>query len=390
MVEYIKSLRLQGYRPFRDITIPLDRIEVIVGANGSGKSSLFEFLKFLRDAVYHEIPPEIVAGSIGQQIFHRPGPDKIWWNLEVDEGKPVSISYQGELLGPVGKTHISFERVETSKPLGKHEQPYVFMEMQERKGIVQDPELKKFTGHDIELKRPNQLALSTMTNPKLNTLYRLREYIRGWRFYSSFNINNSKIRKSVPIEQDPVLHEDAGNLSSVLHYLMTEKRDAFDELMIHLRTAVPGFRGLNVKARGGPGEVIAFWQEDGVDAELSLADLSDGILRLICWMTLCVQPNPPTLICVDEPDQGVHPRTLPILAGLFEKASSRTQILLATHASYFVVQFQTELLAVMRKESGEAKFIKPKNSRVLMQNLEDFGTEELEIMHRSDELERLA
>ena len=390
MAEYIKSLRLQGYRPFRDITIPLDRIEVIVGANGSGKSSLFEFLKFLRDAVYHEIPPEIVAGSIGQQIFHRPGPDKIWWNLEVDEGKPVSISYQGELLGPVGKTHISFERVETSKPLGKHEQPYVFMEMQERKGIVQDPELKKFTGHDIELKRPNQLALSTMTNPKLNTLYRLREYIRGWRFYSSFNINNSKIRKSVPIEQDPVLHEDAGNLSSVLHYLMTEKREAFDELMIHLRTAVPGFRGLNVKARGGPGEVIAFWQEDGVDAELSLADLSDGILRLICWMTLCVQPNPPTLICIDEPDQGVHPRTLPILAGLFEKASSRTQILLATHASYFVVQFQTEQLAVMRKESGEAKFIKPKNSRVLMQNLEDFGTEELEIMHRSDELERLA
>jgi predicted ATPase len=390
MAEYIKSLRLQGYRPFRDITIPLDRIEVIVGANGSGKSSLFEFLKFLRDAVYHEIPPEIVAGSIGQQIFHRAGPDRIWWNLEVDEGKPISISYQGELLGPVGKTHISFERVETSKPMGKHEQPYVFMEMQERKGIVQDPELKKFTGHDIELKRPNQLALSTMTNPKLNTLYRLREYIRGWRFYSSFNINNSKIRKSVPIEQDPVLHEDAGNLSSVLHYLMTEKREAFDELMIHLRTAVPGFRGLNVKARGGPGEVIAFWQEEGVDAELSLADLSDGILRLICWMTLCVQPNPPTLICIDEPDQGVHPRTLPILAGLFEKASSRTQILLATHASYFVVQFQTELLAVMRKEGGEAKFIKPKNSRVLMQNLEDFGTEELEIMHRSDELERLA
>ena len=390
MAEYIKSLKLQGYRPFQDITIPLDRIEVIVGANGSGKSSLFEFLKFLRDAVYHEIPPEIVAGSIGQQIFHRPGPDRIWWNLEVYEGKPVSISYQGELLGPVGKTHISFERVEARKPLGKHEQPYLFMEMQERKGIVQDPELTKFTGHDIELKRPNQLALSTMTNPKLITLYRLREYIRGWRFYSSFNINNSKIRKSVPIEQDPVLHEDAGNLSSVLHYLMTEKREAFDELMIHLRTAVPGFRGLNVKARGGPGEVIAFWQEEGVDAELSLADLSDGILRLICWMTLCVQPNPPTLICIDEPDQGVHPRTLPILAGLFEKASSRTQILLATHASYFVVQFQTELLAVMRKESGEAKFIKPKNSRVLMQNLEDFGTEELEIMHRSDELERLA
>jgi hypothetical protein len=60
--------------------------------------------------------------------------------------------------------------------------------------------------------------------------------------------------EGVPSPQKQMLHEDAGNLSSVLHYLMTEKREAFDELMVHLRTAVPGFRGLNVKARGGLGK----------------------------------------------------------------------------------------------------------------------------------------
>lgn len=390
MKEYIKSLKLKGYRPFRDITIPLERLEVIVGANGSGKSSLFEFLKFLRDAVYQEIPPEIIAGSIGQLIFHAPGPEKLWWSLEVDRGKPASLYYQGEVFGPVGKTHVAFERVRTSKPLEGFKEPYLFMDIKERKGIVMDQQAKKFQKQDIELKRPNQLALSAMTNPNLDTLYRLREYICGWRFYSSFNINNQKIRKSVPIEQEPVLHEDAGNLSSVLHYLMTEKREAFDELQFHLGTAVPGFKGLSVKARGGTGEVIAFWKEGGVDMELSLADLSDGILRLICWITLCVHPNPPTLICIDEPDQGVHPRTLPVLAGLFKKATERTQILLATHASYFIMQFDIEDLAVMRKEGGEARFIKPKDSKALMQNLEDFGVEEIEIMHRSDELERLA
>ena len=391
MNQSIKTLRLKGYRPFRDITIPLGQLEVIIGANGSGKSSLFEFLKFLRDAVYQEIPPEIVAGSVGQQIFHSPGPEKLSWALEVDEGKPISLCYEGELLGPIGKTHVSCESVKTSKPLGKqYEKPFIFMDIRERRGVVQDPLLKKFKEQEIELKRPNQLALSTMTNPTLDTLYRLREYIHRWRFYSSFHINNKKIRKSVPIEQEPILHEDAGNLSSVLHYMMTEKREAFDELQFHLHSVVPGFKGLNVKARGGPGEVIAFWREEGVDGELSLADVSDGILRLICWIALCVLPNPPSLICIDEPDQGVHPRTLPILAGLFEKASERTQILLATHASYFVMQFNLERLAVMRKENGEAKFIKPKDSKTLVQNLEDFGPEEIEVMHRSDELERLA
>lgn len=264
------------------------------------------------------------------------------------------------------------------------------MQVRERSGVLQDPESKKLKRQDVELKRPNQLVLGTITNPAMGVLYNLREYIRDWRFYSSFSVANEKIRKSVPIEQDPVLHEDAGNLSSLLHFLMTEHPQAFSELQQHLASAVPGFKGLTVKARGGRGEVIAFWEERGVDEDLSLADLSDGILRLICWMALCVQPNPPSLICIDEPDQGVHPRTLPILAALFKRASERTQILLATHSSYFLLQFGLDQIAVMRKENGQARMLKPADSKILKANLEDFGPDEIEAMHVSDELEQLA
>ncbi|BAZ78937.1 AAA family ATPase [Sphaerospermopsis kisseleviana CS-549] len=386
----LKSVNIQGYRPFRNFAAPLEPLEIIVGANGAGKSSLFEFLKFLRDSLFQDIPPEIVPGSIGQQIFHIPGPEKFQWDIEIDTGLPIGIRYLGELIGPVGRTQVSYERVESSQPFSdKYSNPYIYMDIQGNKGVVQNPDTKKFTQQEIALKRPNQLALSAMTNPSLETLYNLRDYIREWRFYSSFNIANDKIRKSVPIEQQPILHEDAGNLSSVLFSLMTEHITAFDELQQHLRSVIPGFKGLTVKARGGPGEVIAFWQESGVDQELSLADLSDGILRLICWICLCVQPNPPSLICIDEPDQGVHPRTLPVLAGLFEKASERTQILLATHSSYFLTQFDISQIAVLRKENGEAKFIKPGNSPILIDMLDDFGSDEIEQLHRSDELERL-
>ena len=135
-------------------------------------------------------------------------------------------------------------------------------------------------------------------------------------------------------------------------------------------SVIPGFKGLSVKARGGPGEVIAFWQEQGIDRDLSLADSSDGILRLICWMCLCVHPHPPALICIDEPDRGLHPRTLPVLAGLFEKAAERTQILLATHSSYLLTQFDISQIAVLRKEHGQAKFIKPGESQVLIEMLD--------------------
>lgn len=388
---WLPSIKVRGYRPFDDILIRFNPLQIIVGANGSGKSSLFEFLKFIRDACYREIPPEIVAGTIGQQIFHKPGPDKFSWSVEVDLKEKVTLYYQAELMGPIGSTSIIFEKVITKMPLHEgFDQGYTFLNFKLGKGFVRDPSDGKFKRKEWDLKKPNQLGLGAITDSTLVTLFNLREYVRGWRFYNSFHINNGKIRKSVPTSQEPVLHEDAGNLSVVLFNLMTEHPQSFEELKSVIKSAIPGFKGLSVKARGGLGEVIAFWQEKAIDTDLSLADLSDGTLRFIAWATLCVMPSPPTLICIDEPDQGVHPRTLPILAGLFEKASQRTQIILATHASYFLSQFDLRNVAVMKKEAGKSIFVRVSDSQTLLDNLEDFGREELEKMHRTDELEALA
>lgn len=387
---WLPSIKIRGYRPFEDILISLKPLQILVGANGSGKSSLFEFLRFIRDACFQEIPPEIVEGTIGQQIFHKPGPDKLWWCAEIDLRESVPLYYQCELMGPVGSTKIVFEKVFTKKP--QHEGfdlGYTFLNFKDGKGMVRDPKDRQFKRKQWDLKKPNQLGLGAITDSTLVTLFNLREYIRGWRFYNSFHINNEKIRKSVPTSQEPVLHEDAGNLSAVLFNLMTEHPELFEELKSVIKAAIPGFRDLNIKARGGPGEVIAFWQEKNIDTDLSLADLSDGTLRFIAWASLCIMPSPPTLICIDEPDQGVHPRTLPILAGLFDKASQRTQVILATHASYFLTQFDLQNIAVMKKENGRSVFIKAGDSKTLLDNLEDFGRDELEKMHRSDELEAL-
>jgi len=387
----LNAIKINGYRPFGKFEAQLSPLEIFVGANGSGKSSFFEFLRFLRDASDREIPPEIVADSIGQQIFHVPGPEKFEWEIEVDISKPVPVAYLGELLGPKGRGYVSYERVVSKgrMTVGNDTQ-LIFLNVEGGTGFMEDfHSLLRSPKEEITLKQRNRLALSTMTSPTTDTLYNLRKYISDWRFYNSINIANDKIRRSVPIQQEPVLHEDCGNLSSVLHYLMTEHRALFDELELHLKNVVPGFKGLTVKARGGPGEVIAFWKEDRIDQELSLADVSDGILRLICWFCLCMHPKPPSLICIDEPDQGVHPRTLPVLAGLLEKASSRTQIMLATHSSYFLTQFKLENIGVFKKADGEAKLIRPADSKALKASLEEFGSDEIEAMHRSDELESL-
>lgn len=332
-------------------------LEVLVGANGAGKSSFFEFLKFLRDGMTQSIPPEIIAGSPVRNVFHLPDSESFGWSLVMDLPSGV-ITHQGRVLGPVGQPKVVEESVSR----------------RDNSGIA---DLRK--SHN-----DHRRLLVGVQNP-----WRAADFVSAWRFHNSFGIANDKIRRPALIQQSPALDEDCGNLSAVLQDLTTEYPEAFEELQQHLRAVVPGFKGLKVRAFGAPGEVIAFWQEEGAGTGLVLTDLSDGILRLICWITLCVHPNPPPLICIDEPDQGVHPRTLPVLAALFQKASQRTQIVLATHSSYFLSQFDISQIAVIRKENGEAKFVKPKDSAVLMSMLEDFGPEEIEVLHRSDELERL-
>ncbi|MDZ4822758.1 MAG: AAA family ATPase [Flavobacteriales bacterium] len=386
----ITSIKLQGYRPFRDFNASFLPLEVMVGANGSGKSSLFEFLKFLRDSCVTDIPPEIVAGTIGQNIFHIPGPERLWWSVEVDTGMPTTLRYQGELLGPKGNTSVISERVESSRPLPGFDRPLLLLNIRNQTGKFYNPETRRLEEQDIVLGKPNQLALSTVNNARFRALYELKEYIAGWRFYSSFNIDNSAIRKSVLTSQEPQLAENASNLSAVLNYFQSEHGAAFQAMQHHMRQIIPGFRKLSVPARGGPGEVIAFWEEHGVDKQLSIADLSDGIIRLICWIALCLHPDPPGLVCIDEPDQGVHPRTLPILASLFEQLSQRTQVLLATHSSYFLSRFSLENIAVFKKTDGESRFLKPNSSQVLLDSLRDFGTEEIERLHPSNELEHFS
>src|SRR2546426_8479075 len=138
----IQSLSIQGFRVFRDITVELGPLQVIVGANGSGKSSLFEFLRFLRDAVNQDIPKEIVKGWVGQRVFHIGLPERLSWSIEVNTDSQVPIQYIGEVIGPVGQPRVVSERVQSSKPISPNgtanllDEPYIFLDTDGREGVA--------------------------------------------------------------------------------------------------------------------------------------------------------------------------------------------------------------------------------------------------------------
>src|SRR5260221_11510864 len=110
-INQLKTIRLKGYRPFRDFMAQLDQVEVFVGANGSGKTALFEFLRILRDAMTQDIPPGVLPDSVGQQVFHLAGPEQVSWDLEFIMDDNRRIDYRGKLFGPLGQIRIAEETV---------------------------------------------------------------------------------------------------------------------------------------------------------------------------------------------------------------------------------------------------------------------------------------
>jgi predicted ATPase len=154
-----------------------------------------------------------------------------------------------------------------------------------------------------------------------------------------------------------------------------------------LGSLVSTFEQLTVKAYGAPGEVLAFWQENG--HQLSLADVSDGILRLLCWLAVCLYPHPPALVAIDEPDAGIHPRAMSVLAGLFKQFAQRCQLLITTHQSYFLTCFALSDLAVLRKAAGASQFYKPSDSATIRALLAD-DYEDVNYLHYSEQLEDFA
>lgn len=380
----IRILAVEGFGPFAQTLLATRTLEVLVGANGSGKTTLFELLRAIRELTRADIPPEIIPGWETREVFHRPGPDRLRWRIVLTGGAETYL-FDAEIIGPVGTPSISSETVSVGYG-DLDDTPHAQLHRTRDGGELYDVSVP---ATDFRASRPNQLAFTSYVNPSHHKLYALKEHLQSWRFFSGIRFNDELMRRPALVEEAPTLRDDGGNLASVLHWLQNAHPSVFSEIELHIRGIIPAFRALSVRSTGA-GRVTLMWDEDGLVNPLSAADLSDGSLRLLLWLTLSLTPSPPSLVCIDEPEVGMHPRTLPVIAALLRKLSERTQVLVTTHSSYLLAQFDVTDVAVLRKRNGSIEFSKPATSAALVESLREFGGEELELMHRSDELEALS
>jgi predicted ATPase len=386
----IERLEISGYRPFSGFAADLAPLTVIIGANASGKSSLFDALRLVAFAAENPLPPEIDPRNASvTALFHAGGPERIDLALTASLGLPQSVRYEVSIHGPVGAVRVARERLTTVPSQDDRKAPFVLLDFSGGKGTVRDPR-ERALNLTTWATAPNELALRQASQPLRKTLHRFQRFLASWRFYSGFDVSpQAAVRRSAHIEENPVLAEDGSNLSAVLSSLILEHREAWEELETHLRSVIPTFLSLGVKPQGARGMAIGTFRERGVKDTLTLGDLSDGTLRLLCWLALAVSPNAPPLMCLDEPEIGLHPRVLPTLAGAFKMATARSQVLIATHSPHLLAQFALDDIAVMRKEDGHAVFVRPSTSDMLRTEVAEIGGDAIARLFLSEELEGL-
>lgn len=180
------------------------------------------------------------------------------------------------------------------------------------------------------------------------------------------------------------LLENAGNLGLVLNDLLN-RPTAERRLISHLTDLYPEIRKVHTRVRAGTVEI--FLHQRGLDEPVPASRLSDGTLRYLFMLAILCHPEPPPVICLEEPELGLHPRTLPRVAGLLKKVSQRTQLFVTTHSSYLLEQFDLEDIVVVQKTLGQTELLRPADSEVLKANLEDFGAEQIGELHRTEEFE---
>ena len=344
----LTTIAVSGYRSLRDVVVPLHGLDVVTGANGSGKSSLYRALRLLADcgsgrvvgslAREGGLPSVLWAGpeSLGgaRRECHpvqgtvRRGPVSLRLGFATDDGfgylvdlgLPVRAGASAFDLDPVVKREVVW-----SGPVARPGSVLV-----ERAGPTvraRDP-----GGGWVELTRglaTSDSMLTELADPaRVPELFAVREQIRGWRFYDGFRTDpDAPARQAQVGTRTPVLGADGADLAAALqtireigddHALDAAVADAFDGAVLEIAVVAGRF---DVALR-----------QPGMLRPLGSAELSDGTLRYLLLVAALLTPRPPSLMVLNEPETSLHPDLLPALGRLVRRASAATQIVVVSHS----------------------------------------------------------
>jgi predicted ATPase len=352
----IRTVAVEGYRSLRDLKLPLGQLNVITGANGSGKSSVYRSLRLLADVAQNEIiaslaregglpstfwaGPETIARGVRQGTYAVEGlaSQKVA-SLKLgfggdSYGYSIDLGYPQPLKPPLATMfkldpHVKRECVwhgptyRKASALVDRRNNFVWL------STTRDEEPVMLTQH---LSDTDSMLASVADPQRAPEMLAVREAVRRWRFYDHFRTDSESPTRTAQIGTfTPVLHHDGSNLAAALQTIIEVRSD--EALGKTIEDAFPGSR-LHVEEQNGRFELQL--QQHGLLRPLSAAELSDGTLRYLLWTAALLTPRPPELMVLNEPETSLHPDLLPALARLIIAAANETQIVVVSHAQSLI------------------------------------------------------
>ena len=377
----LQEFTIKGLLSFGLDTPPLrmQNLNILIGPNGSGKSNLVETIGVLRSSPGKLAAPMrgVGGGGVGEWIWKGvvSGAAHVEAVLSYPSGAH-SLRHKIEFSEETGRFQLEDEAIENSIPDGGHEDPFFYYRFQNG-----HPALSVRDGGTRQLRRedvaPDESILSQRKDPDqypelafLSEMYGKVRLYREWQFGRS-SVFRSPQSADLPSDR---LEEDFSNLGLFLNHLRSIPK-AKKTIIEHLRELYAGLEDFDVRIKGGTVEVFLTEGEFIIPARR----LSDGTLRYLCLLAILCDPSPPELICIEEPELGLHPDMLPKVADLLLDAAQRTQLVVTTHSDILVdaMTDTPESVIVVEKHDGRTKMERLRPGEELQRWLESYRLGEL-------------
>ena len=345
----LHTLAVANYRSLKDLVLPLGALNVVTGANGSGKSNLYRGLRLLSQTAFGTAIESLAAeGGIASALWA--GPERIARSVKQGEhpvqGGPrrsrvhLRLGFAGAdfnyaidfgLPTPVPATLFGKDPEIKREVIWRGGLWHEGRAVLDRRGPVVRCRDDEGRWQVIEEHLPTfDSVLARLAAPSVAPeAFVLRERIRSWRFYDHFRTDaDSPVRQAQVGVRTPVLSNDGRDLAAAWRTIV-EIGDAAG-----LAEAVAdAFPGATVEVVDDGGRFSLAFAQHGLLRPLSQAELSDGTLRYLLWIAALLTPRPPSLMVLNEPETSLHPDLLPPLARLMRKCAERTQVWVTTHAA---------------------------------------------------------
>jgi len=325
----MESIEIKGYKSIKHINLSLLPINILIGANGAGKSNILSFFEFL-DNLYNQ--------KLQAYVGHCGGIHKFLFN-----GIDSTDSISAKIVFDESINSYSFEVTRSAS------------------SFVFSKEILWYHKDDLEYNDYSKEA-GIKYNEYPRATY-IKEYITALRKYHFHDTGDkSPFNQSSKIGKDSIeLYDKGENLAAFLYQIKQENPKVFYRIIKTIQSVIPHFLDF-VLVPDRENNIVLYWKDKYSNYNYDITDFSDGSIRFIALTVLFLQPNPPRTIIIDEPELGLHPFAIAKLAGLIHTvASDKCQVIIATQSAELIANFQPKDIIAVDNIQGETKITRLDN-----------------------------